>query len=114
MAAKVRYLFRRHLFLLLGILTLALFLLVAAFDRAGRVEVARALAIPMRVLIVPMYLCWMVLAMLNVALAGPHGIPGVWGAIVSRIELAAGLAPYALVDYLLHWLRRRRSTAPPQ
>jgi hypothetical protein len=97
----MRYVFRRHLFLLIGLLTLCLFFLVAGLDRAGQGEAAHALAGPMRVLIVPMYLVWMVTTIAQVAIIGSVGPPGQFGAVVSGISLAAGLAPYALADYVL-------------
>jgi hypothetical protein len=109
MGGSVRYVLRRHLFLLIGLLTLGIFFLVAGLDRTGKSETAAALAGPMRLLIVPMYLVWMVFTMALVALFGPRGIPGPLGVAVSFIGFAAGLAPYVLVDYLLQ--RRRRSAA---
>jgi hypothetical protein len=107
MSGMVRYVFRRHLFLLIGLLTLCLFFLVAGLDRAGKGEAASALAVPMRVVIVPMYLVWLVFTMAEVAILGPKGLPGLFGVVVSCIGLTAGLAPYAFVDYLLE--RRRRA-----
>lgn len=102
----MRYVFRRHLFLLIGLLTLGLFFLVAALDRAGKVEAAHTLAGPMRVLIVPMYLVWMLLTMAYVTIAGPFGPPGPFAALVSGISFIAGLAPYALADYVIDRWRR--------
>ena len=109
MAGKIGHVFRRHPFLLIGLLTLSLFFLVAALDRGGKSETASALAGPMRVLIVPMYLVWMVFTMVEVAILGPKGLPGLFGVVVSFIGMAAGLAPYAFVDYVLE--RRRRAAA---
>ena len=106
----MRYVFRRHLFLLIGLLTLCLFFLVAGLDRAGKSETAHALAGPMRVVIVPMYLVWMVITMALVAIVGPVGLPGPFGAVVSGIGLVAGLAPYVLMDYILDRLRRNGGT----
>lgn len=112
----MRHIFRRHLFLLIGLLTLGLFFLVAVLDRTGGTETAQALAGPMRVLIVPMYLVWMVLTMALVAMFGPHGLPGPFGAVLSAISLAAGLAPYALADYVIdrwrHAASRKVRTEP--
>ncbi|HXB72655.1 MAG TPA: hypothetical protein VNY05_30745 [Candidatus Acidoferrales bacterium] len=102
----MRYLLRRRLFLLIGPLTLGLFFLVAALDGAGETRLAGALAGPMRVLIVPMYLVWLVLTMALVALAGPGGLPGPFAAVLSGIGFLAGLAPYALADYVLDRWRR--------
>ena len=102
----MRHLLGRHLFLLIGVLTLCLFFLVARLDVAGKVEMARALAVPMRVLIVPMYLVWLLLTMAQVAIAGPVRLPAPFAAIVWGINMVAGLAPYALVDYVLDRIRR--------
>jgi hypothetical protein len=102
----VRHLLRRHLFLLIGVLTLNFFFLVARLDRAGKVEIAHALVVPMRVLIVPMYFVWLLLTMAQVAIAGPAPLPAPFAVIVWCIDMVAGLAPYALVDYVLHRLRR--------
>jgi hypothetical protein len=102
----VRHLLRRHLFLSIGVLTLNLFFLVAGLDRAGKVGMAHALAVPMRVLIVPMYLVWLLLTMAQVAIAGPVRLPAPFAAFAWGINMVAGLAPYALVDYVLDRLRR--------
>jgi hypothetical protein len=101
MSSKMRYVFQRHLFLLIGLLTLCLFFLVAGLDRAGKSEAARALAGPMRVLIIPMYLFWMAITMVLVAVFGPAGLPGALGVVVSGVSLALGLTPYVFADYLL-------------
>lgn len=101
MGRKMQYVFHRHLFLLIGLLTLCLFFLVAGLDRVGKSETAQALAGPMRVLIVPMYLVWMVITIVLVAVVGPLGLPGPLGVIVSGISLAVGLTPYAFADYVL-------------
>jgi len=98
----MRHVFRRHFFLLIGLLTLCLFFLVEGLDRAGRTETAHVLAGPMRVLIVPMYLVWLVIAMAHVAIVGPVGVPGPFAAVVWGITMVAGLAPYALADYALN------------
>jgi hypothetical protein len=101
----MRYVFRRHPFLLIGLLTLCLFHLVEGLDRAGKRETAEALAGPMRVLIVPMYLVWLLWTMALVAIAGPHGLPAPFSAIAPIIGSFAGLGPYALMDYVLNRLR---------
>ena len=98
MGRKVRFVFR-HLFLLYALLSLALFFLVEGLARDGSTEAARALAGPMRVLIVPMYLVWMLLTMVQVALFGPVGKP--LGPFVAAVQLVASLAPFALADYVL-------------
>ena len=63
----------------------------------------------MRVLIVPMYLFWMVITMLLVALFGPQGPPGFLGLIISGLSFVLGFTPYVLADYVLH--RWRQSAA---
>jgi len=94
------------LFLLIGILSLSLFFLVAALDRAGKTGVVQTLAGPMRVLIVPIYLVWMLISIAQVAVAGPHGLPQPIAMIVGGLSMVAGLAPYALADYILDRFRR--------
>ena len=107
----MRYLFRRHFFLLIGLLTLCLFHIVEGLNRSGKTEFAQALAIPMRVLIAPMYVVWLLLTMAVVAIAGPHSLPAPLSAIAPIISSLAGLAPYAFLDYLLNrylpWRRCR-------
>jgi hypothetical protein len=101
MGGKIRYIFRRHLFFLIGLLTLCLFFLVEGFDRAGRSETAHALAGHTRVLIVPMYLVWLVITIAENLIVGPTELPSPFGVVVSGIKLVAGLAPYAFADYVL-------------
>jgi hypothetical protein len=106
---KVRQLLLHHLFLLVGILSLSLFWAVAALDQVGETGMAQTLAGPMRVLIVPIYLVWMLIVIVQVALAGPHGLPQPLATLVWIFSMAAGLAPYALVDFILSRVRRARS-----
>ena len=103
---------RRHPFLLLGLLTLGLFYIVEALNSAGHTHAAAAAATPLRVLI-PMYVVWLPFTMLNVALLGPGGSPGGGARLIWMCGLAAGLAPYALVDYLLARWRRPREHRDP-
>ena len=106
----VRNVFGRHLFLLIGLLSLGLFFVVGGLERAGLNDAGHALAGPMRVLIVPMYLVWFALSIAQVAIAGPVGMPQPFGAVVGGISLVAGLAPYALADYVLdRWRQGARS-----
>ncbi|MGH7713273.1 MAG: hypothetical protein ACREOG_18440, partial [Gemmatimonadaceae bacterium] len=72
---------RRHPFLLLGLLTLLLFFAVETLRERGALEASLRLAVPLRVLIIPMYLVWLAFTMLNVALAGGAGFGGVAGTL---------------------------------
>jgi len=51
--------------------------------------------------------------MLNVALAGPGGVPSTIARLIWICGLAAGLAPYALADHLLGRWRRSRGHRDP-
>jgi hypothetical protein len=108
----MRNVFRRHLFLSIGLLTLCLLFLVPGLDKVGKSELGHPLAGPTRVLIVPMYLVWLVVSAAEVAIFGPAGLPGPLQVIVSGIGLVAGLTPYAFVDYVLDRRRRARAAAP--
>jgi hypothetical protein len=113
----MRYVLRRHLFLLIGLLTLGLFFLVAALGGARETGMAHTLAGLMRVLIVPMYLVWLVLTMLHVAIAGPGRLPGPFEPALFVFTFFAGLAPYVLADYVLDRWRRaavRKRDRPSQ
>jgi hypothetical protein len=92
-----------------GVLSLGLFFIVTAFDRAGKAEIANALAVPMRILIVPIYIVWLPLTMAQVAIARRGALPAPIAMIVWVIDMVTGLAPYALADYVLERLRRTRS-----
>ncbi len=105
-----RHLLRRHLFLSIGVFSLSLFYLVAALGRVGATGIAQTLAGPMRILIVPVYLVWLLISLAEVAVAGPQGPPPALAIPLWAFSTVAGLAPYALVDYILHRLRSR--TAP--
>jgi hypothetical protein len=89
----MRYVFRRHLFLLIGLLTIGLFVPLTALGGP--------LAILMRVPIAPMYLVWLLATMGRVAIAGPGRLPGPFEPILFLFTFFAGLAPYALADYVL-------------
>src|SRR5450432_4620946 len=103
----MRNVLRRNFFLLIGVFSFFLFFLVAGLDNAGKSEIVHALAVVMRILIVPMYLVWLVFTMVRVSIggAGRLGVP--FEVLMSGIGLAAGFAPYALADYVLDRWRHR-------
>ena len=103
----MRRLFSRHLFLLIGLITCGMFALVAALG--GESGFAHVMAGPMRLLIVPMYLVWLLMTVIVVAVFGPGGPPAMIGPVLLIFDLVAGLAPYLLADYALDRWRRRRS-----
>ena len=109
----MRYILRRHLFFLIGFLTLDLFFLVAALNRAGKAELAAALAIPMRILIIPMYVFWLLAAMPIVALDKHVALSGLVRGILSGVSMVAGFARYVLADYIRARLRRTRIERAP-
>lgn len=97
---------KQNPFLTLGCFTLVLFILVEALHRQGAIVTSERLAGPMRVLIIPMYLAWTVVTIITVALAGPDGLPGLFGWLVRAFQFALGLAPYVIADYFLRRWRR--------
>jgi hypothetical protein len=107
----MRQVLRRHLFLLIGLMTWALFFLVAALG--GESSFAQTAARLMRLLIVPMYLVWLLVTMILVAIFGPGGPPAPLGPVVFVFDFFAGFAPYVLADYALaRWRKGRRSSEP--
>lgn len=101
----MRTFLRRHLFLMIGLLSLSLWYLAAEYGGG-----APALRGPLFVLIAPLYLAWLVETPILAAIAG--FIPsGAIGAVVSLITFGAGLAPYVLADYIRN---RRRNVAAIQ
>lgn len=109
MGGKIGYVFRRHLFFLIGLITLCLFFLVEGLDSAGKGETAHALAGHTHVLIVPMYLVWLVITMAEVWIFGPARLSSPFAVVISGIKLVAGLAPYAFADYVIDWWRKAAS-----
>lgn len=104
----MQFVFRRHLFSWVGGLSICLYFFVTALDRSGNAGFFHLFAALLRLLIVPAYLVWLLLTMVYAAIAGPHGLQGALGLVVSFLNLLAGLAPYALLDYL----RNRRRSIP--
>ena len=71
--------------------------------------ISRAPSGPMQVLIVPMYLGWLLVTIVHVAILGPGRLSGPFAPVEQAVEFAVGLAPYLLADYLIHrWRRGRR------
>ena len=98
---------RAHVFLLAGLVTLALFFVA---ERLGGLP--DPLETVARLLIVPMYVVWLVFTTAEVLILGPEPTAvagGVWIA-----SLIAGLAPYALLDHLVtRWRGRSHSNRAP-
>jgi hypothetical protein len=99
----------RHPFLALGLCTLLLFLAVEALQAQGATGAAQRLAGPMRTLIIPMYLVWLLFTMLNVSIWGPGGQVGPLGILLYCLQLIGGLVPYLVADYLLHRWRHAKA-----
>jgi hypothetical protein len=102
---RVATFLRRHLFLMIGILSLSLWYLAAESGAGGP-----ALRGPLFVLIAPVYLAWMVESAILAAIAG-FMPAGPIGTAVSLITFASGLAPYVLADCVRN---RRRTVAAIQ
>jgi len=99
---------RSHPFLLVGLLTYAMFLTVEALPAETHASpVVRAAMPVMRVLIVPVWLGWVVVTIISIQLFGTHTSPGALR-VLRLLQLMAGFAPYVLADALL---RRRRAAA---
>ena len=92
--------------MLLGVITLALFFVVEALSRSGHADAAATLAVPMRILIIPMYIVWLPFTMLTVALIGPDASPAVIAGLLRICGLIAGFLPYVFADYALEQFRR--------
>jgi hypothetical protein len=109
------YFVQRRAFLILGLVTLAMFFVMKILNQANQTEAALALSAPLRALIIPMYIVWLPFNILQVAIAGatPTGMPAALAWMIWIVSLVAGLAPYALADHLLHRWRRPRTPADP-
>ena len=100
---KLRHRFRKHAFLLVGVVTLLSFL--AAERLGGLPELAQAFLL---VLIVPMYLVWFAFTIAQVAIFGPA--PTAISPVLWVASLVLGLVPYALLDHLFtQWCARADS-----
>jgi hypothetical protein len=97
----------RHLFLFYGLAALGLFVAVDVLDRAGAMETVQALAGPMHVLIVPLYVVCLLLTVAQGAVFGPNALHGLLGPVVLGVDLVTSLAPFALADYALDRLISR-------
>jgi hypothetical protein len=98
----------QHQFLIIGLCTLLLFFAVEALQAQGATDVAQRLAGPMRVLIIPMYVVWLLFTMLNVSIWGPGAQVAPLSILVYCLQLTGGLVPYLVADYLLHrWLHAK-------
>jgi hypothetical protein len=103
----------RHPFVRLGLGTLLLFFVVEGLREPAVLEAAQQLAVPLRLLIIPMYLVWLLLTMLYVAVWGPGAASPHFGVVWAILQFLAGLVPYATADDLLHRWRNPRPNNPP-
>lgn len=76
---------RRHPFFLFGLLTLSAFLALGALDAVGLSGIAAVAAIPVRLMVVPMYLGWVLVAAVERLLSAS-------GWVVSGLAFVAGRA----------------------
>src|SRR5262245_14468150 len=91
----------QHPFLVLGLCTLLLFVAVEALRIQRALDASQRLAVPLRVLIIPMYLVWLAFTMANVAVWGPSGLCGPLSFLLYGLQLIAGLLPYLVADYFV-------------
>ncbi len=107
----LRRLVTSHPFLLLGLVTYAIFLTVEAVAEDGPTGSIKHFPMPaLRVLIIPMYVGWLLVTVASVAVLGPHWEPAA-RQVVRVLQIVAGFAPYLLADALVR--SRRRSLARP-
>ena len=99
----------RHPFLTLGLATLLFFFVVESLRERGATEAAQLLAVPLRLLIVPMYLVWLLLTMLYITIGGLGPASAPLGVGWNLLRFTAGLAPYVAVDYLLQRWRHAKA-----
>src|SRR5262245_18996407 len=102
----------RHPFVTLGLVTLLLFVVVEGLRERAALEAAQQLAVPLRLLIIPMYLVWLLLTMLYVAVWGPGAASPKLVVVWAILQFIAGLVPYAAADYLLYRGRNPRPQRP--
>lgn len=88
----------RHVFLIIGVTGL---IGAFAFEEVS----------VFRVLVLPQYIIWQLMAHLRVAMMGPSVDPGVLNWLLRGATLLAGLAPYALLDAFVG-AALRESVAP--
>jgi hypothetical protein len=100
---------RQHPFLALGLATLLLLVTVELLRIQGAADASQRLAAPLRFLIIPMYLVWLALTMLTVALWGAAGVAGPVSVLFSSLQLLGGLVPYVTADTLLRRWRQAKA-----
>ena len=102
---------KSHPFLLLGLLTYAMFLAVEALpDESHDSPLAQAAMPVARLIIIPMYLGWLLVTIVSVQILGADPSAAA-RRVIRSLHVAAGFAPYALADILLRWYRSLRSPA---
>jgi hypothetical protein len=100
---------RQHPFLVLGLATLLLLVTVELLRIQGAADASQCLATPLRWLMIPMYLVWLALTMLTVALWGAAGVAGLGSVLFSSLQLLGGLVPYVTADTLLRRWRQAKA-----
>lgn len=96
------------MFLLFGVFTLVLLFTVQVAAKLDYNDVADILVGPMRMLIIPMYLVWLLLTMAQVAILGSAPPPWPLAIVVYAVHLTFGFLPYLLADYAVDLLLRKR------
>ena len=89
----------RHPFLLLGVISIALYAVLA---RVGPLELL------LRVLIIPAYVMSLLVTVFQVRLGGASQLPAAAGIALLVLKLVAALLPYVAADALLSRMRRRK------
>jgi hypothetical protein len=96
---------RRHPFLILGLMALALFFIGPQLLGSADGQLFRAF---LRVIVIPAYLGGLLFSMVVTALSPGAAASDYTGVFIAVGQVAAGLTPYVLADYLLRRFRPSR------
>ncbi len=91
---------KRHPFLILGLLTLALFFIMQSTQGRFTPDTQNAMSKGFAVIVLPMYLMWVLVYLLT---SGDFEK----GPVISVLMMLAGLVPYLLADKVLSAIRKR-------